>query len=39
MINVDHKLSLTRQAQLLELSRASLYYTPVEVSDADPRLM
>ncbi len=39
MINVEHELSLTRQAQLLELSRASLYYTPVEVSDADLRLM
>jgi putative transposase len=39
MINAEHKLSLTRQAQLLELSRASLYYTPAEVSDVDLRLM
>ena len=39
MINVEHELSLTRQAELLSLSRASLYYTPVEVSDADLRLM
>jgi putative transposase len=39
MINVEHKLSLTRQAQLLELSRASLYYAPVGVSDADLWLM
>jgi hypothetical protein len=32
MINAEHKLSLTRQAQLLDLSRASLYYrspTPI----------
>jgi putative transposase len=39
MINAEHKLSLTRQAQLLELSRASLYYTSAEVSEADLRLM
>jgi putative transposase len=39
MINVEHELSLTRQAQLLSLSRASLYYTSVEFSDADLRLM
>jgi hypothetical protein len=26
MINSEHDLSLTRQAQLLDLSRASLYY-------------
>ena len=39
MINVEHELSLTRQAELLSLSRASLYYTPVEVSDANLRLM
>jgi putative transposase len=39
MIDAEHKLSLTRQAQLLDLSRASLYYTPVGISDADLKLM
>ena len=29
MINPDHGLSLTRQAELLQLSRASIYYEPV----------
>jgi hypothetical protein len=32
MINPNHGLSLTRQAQLMELSRASLYYEPVGTS-------
>ena len=39
MINAEHELSLTRQAELLDLSRASLYYRPVPVSEADLRLM
>lgn len=39
MINPEHSLSLTQQAQLLELSRASLYYAPQPISDADLRLM
>jgi putative transposase len=39
MINPNHGLSLTRQAELLELSRASLYYEPVGTSDGDLRLM
>ncbi len=39
MIDPDHELSLTRQAELLELSRASLYYQPVPVSAADLALM
>jgi putative transposase len=39
MINPTHKLSLTRQAKLLELSRASLYYKPVQTCEADLRLM
>ena len=39
MINPTHKLSLTRQAELLDLSRASLYYEPVGVSEADLKLM
>jgi len=39
MINADHGLSLTRQAKLLQLSRASLYYEPVGVLQADLKLM
>jgi hypothetical protein len=39
MINPNHGLSLTRQAELLELSRASLYYEPVGTSDGDLQLM
>ena len=39
MINPNHELSLTRQAELLDLSRASLYYTPVQTSEADLKLM
>lgn len=39
MINPNHDLSLTRQAELLDLSRASLYYKPVETSEADLVLM
>ena len=39
MINPEHGLSLTRQAQLLQLSRASLYYEPVAASVADLQLM
>ena len=37
MINAEHELSLTRP--LLDLSWASLYYTPVQISEADLRLM
>jgi putative transposase len=39
VIDPNHGLSLTRQAQLLELSRASLYYEPVGVCEADLQLM
>ena len=39
MINPEHGLSLTRQAELLQLSRASLYYEPVGTSQADLKLM
>jgi putative transposase len=39
MIQPEHALSLSRQAELLELSRASLYYQPVAVSDADLGVM
>jgi putative transposase len=35
MIDAEHELSLARQAELLELSRASLYYQQVPVSTAD----
>jgi putative transposase len=39
MINPNHDLSLTRQAELLQLSRASIYYEPVGISQADLKLM
>lgn len=39
MTDRSHKLSLTRQAALLEISRGSVYYTPRPVSDADLKLM
>lgn len=39
MILPDHKLSLTRQASLLGVSRGSLYYRPTPVSAADLVLM
>jgi putative transposase len=39
MINSNHQLSLTRQAELLQLSRASLYYEPVGTCEADLQLM
>ncbi len=39
MISPSHDLSLTRQAELLQLSRASLYYEPVGVSQGDLKLM
>lgn len=39
MIDRDHPLPLTRQAQLLELSRGSVYYVPTPVSEADLELM
>jgi len=35
LIDRGHRLPLTRQARLLGLSRASLYYTPVPVSERD----
>ena len=37
MIDRDHPLPLTDQAELLDLSRSGLYYTPVPISDAGPR--
>lgn len=39
MIDCEHDLSLTRQADLLQLSRGSIYYVPVPVSPADVELM
>lgn len=39
MIDRDHDLSLTRQADLLQLSRGSIYYVPVPVPPADLELM
>ncbi len=39
MIDRDHALPLCHQAALLELSRGSLYYVPVPISQADLELM
>jgi len=39
MTDRDHALSLTRQAELLGISRGSLYYEPRPVSEDDLRLM
>lgn len=39
MISRDHQLAVTRQAKLLGLSRASVYYTPEPVDDTDLALM
>src|SRR6266545_1520877 len=39
MIDPTHSLPIVRQAQLLELSRSSVYYQPQSTSDADLALM
>ena len=39
MIDRDHKLSITRQASLLHISRGAVYYLPQPVSPADLALM
>jgi putative transposase len=39
MIDRTHRLSVTRQARLLALSRASVYYTPAPVPAAELALM
>jgi putative transposase len=39
MIDPTHRLPIVRQAQLLELSRSSVYYEPLPTSDADLTLM
>ena len=39
MIDATHQLPIVRQAQLLELSRSTVYYQPQPTSDADLALM
>nr|AQQ74469.1 hypothetical protein [uncultured bacterium] len=39
MIDQGHELSITRQAQLLDLSRSGVYYQPLAISAADLLLM
>ena len=39
MINPGHKLSISRQAELLEMSRSTIYYRPCPISDGDLMLM
>ena len=39
MINPEHKLPIRRQAEVLEISRSTVYYRPRPVSDADLMLM
>ncbi len=39
MIDPEHKLSIVRQAQLLALSRSSVYYMPRPVAESDLTLM
>ena len=39
MINREHELSVTRQAEALAISRGSVYYQPRPVSEEDLALM
>ena len=39
MIDREHDLTITRQAELLDISRGSVYYLPRPVSHADLALM
>jgi len=39
MIDRQHELPISQQAKLLNLSRGSVYYLPVPVSEADMKLM
>lgn len=39
MIDREHVLPVTKQCKVLELSRSSVYYMPVPVSDKDRHLM
>ena len=39
MIDTEHPLPITKQCTILQLSRSSVYYEPVPVSDKDRELM
>jgi putative transposase len=39
MIDRQHELPLTRQSEILELSRSSIYYQAIAVSERDLKLM
>ena len=39
MIDRTHSLPVTRQCQLLDLNRSSVYYQPAGISDEDLQLM
>src|SRR5260370_8748235 len=39
MIDREHDLSITRQAEVLQISRSSVYYLPRLVPDADLAIM
>src|SRR5437660_10262470 len=39
MIDREHDLSITRQAEVLKISRGSVYYLPRPVTDADLEIM
>ena len=39
MIDREHDLSITRQAEVLRISRGGVYYLPRRVSAADPHIM
>src|SRR5436305_15111117 len=39
MIDREHDLSITRQAEVLQISRGSVYYLPRTVPDADLAIM
>lgn len=39
MIDKEHRLSVTKQCKVLQLSRSSVYYKPAPVSDKDRKLM
>ena len=39
MIDREHDLSITKQAEVLKISRGSVYYLPRPVSSADLAIM
>jgi predicted transcriptional regulator len=39
MIDREHDLSITKQAEILKVSRGSVYYLPRPVSSADLEIM